>query len=371
MENKFLFYQAVSALPEGLSLSDYEWNFYNDNAGKQILTVTLTNVQDGQTLVYDAASGQWINGAGGGGTGVNVTVGTVEPTSPTTGDIWFDTTDDTLYLFDGTVFAASVGPVGPKGDTGDTGATGPPGPTGVVAATLPITYDSGTETVAFDNTAVGSLTGIDYIGFDTAAAHDPEPGQISWDADHETLVVGLDAHVNLQVGQEHVVRVKNQSTTTAIEDGKAVMFVGATGDTVVVSPASSNGSYDSNLLVGVTTESIPADGFGFVTQFGFVNGIKTDYAGWQLGSFLYVDPTSPGDLTNTQPDSPAWRRPVAAVTRVQQSSGRILVRTLPSTKINSLDDVTITTPADGDFLLYNGTAWVNSPTVTWGDLSGA
>ncbi len=158
MENKFLFYQAVSALPEGLSLSDYEWNFYNDNAGKQILTVTLTNVQDGQALVYDAASGQWINGAGG-GTGVNVTVGTVEPTSPTTGDIWFDTTDDTLYLFDGTVFAASVGPVGPKGDTGDTGATGPPGPTGVVAATSPLVYSSETQTVSLGSVTWGDLSG--------------------------------------------------------------------------------------------------------------------------------------------------------------------------------------------------------------------
>jgi len=371
MENKFLFYQAVSALPEGLSLSDYEWNFYKDNAGKQILTVTLTDVQDGQTLVYDEVSGQWVNGAGGGGTGVNVTVGTVEPTDPATGDIWFDTTDDTLYLFDGTVFAASVGPVGPKGDTGDTGPAGPPGPTGVVAATLPITYDSETQTVGFDGTAVANLDPVNYIGFNTAAGVDPEPGQISWDADFETLMVGLDAHVNLQVGQEHVIRVKNQSNTTAIEDGKAVMVVGATGDTIVVSPASSNGSYEPSVLVGITTETIPADGFGFVTQFGFVNGIKTDYAGWQLGSLLYVDPASPGDLTHIQPAAPAWRAPIAAVTRLQQSSGRILVRAIPSVHMHDLDDVVLTSPADGDFLLYNGTAWENRPTITWGDLSGA
>jgi hypothetical protein len=196
MENKFLFYQAVSALPEGLSLSDYEWKFYSDNAGKQILTVTLTDVEDGQTLVYDEASGQWVNGAGGAGTGVTVTVGTVEPTEPATGDIWFDTTDDTLYLFDGTVFAASVGPVGPKGDTGDTGATGPPGPQGdtgatgpqgpqgiqgetgatgatgatgpqgpqgdpgVVAATAPILYNSETQTVSLDSVTWGQLAGV-------------------------------------------------------------------------------------------------------------------------------------------------------------------------------------------------------------------
>jgi hypothetical protein len=370
MENKFLFYQAVSALPEGLSLSDYEWKFYSDNAGKQILTVTLTDVEDGQTLVYDADAGQWVNGAGGGGTGVTVTVGTVEPTDPATGDIWFDTTDDTLYLFDGTVFAASVGPVGPKGDTGDTGPAGPPGPTGVVAATLPITYDSGTQTVGFDGSAVGNLTEVDYIDFDTAAAHDPEEGEISWDADFDTLVVGLPDAVNLRVGQMHGIRVKNSSGSTPIAKGTPVMFAGATGDTVTVTPAVSNGSYEPDLLVGITYQEIDADGFGFVMQFGAVDHIKTDYAGWALGDLLYIDASSPGVLTKTQPVAPAWRRPIAAVTRVDANSGRIVVRALPSTHIHDIDDVTITSAANNDFLVYDGTEWVNQNGLTWGQVAG-
>ena len=370
MENKFLFYQAVSALPEGLSLSDYEWNFYKDNAGKQILTVTLTDVEDGQTLVYDEASGQWVNGAGGGGTGVTVTVGTVEPTAPATGDIWFDTTDDTLYLFDGTVFAASVGPVGPKGDTGDTGPAGPEGPTGVVAATLPITYDSGTKTVGFDGSAVGNLTEVDYIDFDTAAAHDPEEGEISWDADFDTMVVGLPGAVNLRTGLQHGFRVKNASGTTAIGKGKVVMFAGAAGDTVTVTPASSNGSYDNNYIVGITYQEIAADDFGFVMQFGFVDHIKTDYAGWALGDLLYSDASNPGELTKTQPAAPAWRRPIAAVTRVDANSGRIIVRALPSNHMHDMDDVSITSAANNDFLVYDGTEWVNQNGVTWGQIAG-
>lgn len=370
MENKFLFYQAVSALPEGLSLSDYEWKFYSDNAGKQILTVTLTDVEDGQTLVYDEASGQWVNGAGGAGTGVTVTVGTVEPTDPATGDIWFDTTDDTLYLFDGTVFAASVGPVGPKGDTGDTGPAGPPGPTGVVAATLPITYDSGTQTVGFDGSAVGNLTEVDYIDFDTTADHDPEEGEISWDADFDTLVVGLPDDVNLRVGQMHGIRAKNASGTTAIEKGKPVMFAGAAGDTVTVTPAISNGTYEPNLMLGVTDQEIAAEDFGFVTQFGFVDHIKTDYTGWQLGSLLYIDPANPGELTHIEPTAPAWRRPIAAVTRLHQNTGRIFVRALPSTHIYDIDDVTITSAANNDFLVYDGTEWVNQNGLTWGQIAG-
>lgn len=53
-----------------------------------------------------------------------------------------------------------AGASGPKGDTGDTGpagpsgATGPQGDPGVVAADAPITYDSGTQTVGIDQTAL-------------------------------------------------------------------------------------------------------------------------------------------------------------------------------------------------------------------------
>jgi hypothetical protein len=51
------------------------------------------------------------------------------------------------------------GPQGPKGDKGDKGDTGDPG---VVAASAPITYDSGTQTVGIDQTGIthGLLTGL-------------------------------------------------------------------------------------------------------------------------------------------------------------------------------------------------------------------
>ena len=157
-----------------------------------------------------------------------------------------------------------------------------------------------------------------------------DPGEISWDTDFETLAIVLNDHVTLQTGQEHLIRVKNDSGDTAIPDARVVMFAGATGDTVTVTPAVADGSVNPNYLVGITTQEIPADGFGFVTQFGFVNHIKTDYDGWSLGSLLYADPVNPGLLTTTTPTSPEWDRPIAAVTRLHPESGRILVRALPS-----------------------------------------
>lgn len=56
-----------------------------------------------------------------------------------------------------------AGPAGPAGPTGATGATGATGPAGVVAATAPIAYDSGTQTVS-TSMATGKLLGRSTAG---------------------------------------------------------------------------------------------------------------------------------------------------------------------------------------------------------------
>lgn len=40
---------------------------YAPNAMEALVDVDLTNLQNGQTLVYNSTSGKWENGAGGGG----------------------------------------------------------------------------------------------------------------------------------------------------------------------------------------------------------------------------------------------------------------------------------------------------------------
>lgn len=180
------------------------------------------------------------------------------------------------------------------------------------------------------NTTIEStkLAAQDYIKFDTTyAGGSQQPGELAWDADNETLEFQLDSHVTLQIGQEHVLRVKNASGSVAIPERTVVMFAGAAGDTITVSPAVSDGTVNVNYLAGITTEEIPADGFGFVTQLGFINQVNTN--GWAIGTLLYSDPATPGGLTDVEPETPAWTMPVAAVTTQSTTAGRMLVRAIP------------------------------------------
>jgi hypothetical protein len=223
-------------------------------------------------------------------------------------------------------------------------------------------YPNGTASNETDLTYIESISSPDFIQFDTTPENIPTaPGNLWWNSDFETLNIQIDDAVTLQVGQEHVIRVKNNSGSVAIPERTPVMFAGATGDTVKVSPADASNVFTipSDYFVGITTEEIPADGFGFVTQFGFINQVNT--AAWTIGTLLYVDPATPGGLTATRPAAPAWQTPIAAVTRQQTNSGRILVRAIPGILVNHLEGINIASPQDDDLLSYETSSglWVN------------
>lgn len=197
------------------------------------------------------------------------------------------------------------------------------------------------------------------VQFDTTADVVAGIGELAWNADQETLDLGLDGGVTLQVGQEHVVRVKNASASVAIPNGTFVMFAGAAGDTVTVAPAITDGSVTHQYMLGVATEEIPADGFGFVTTDGTVNDLNT--AVWPVGTILYADPTTAGSFTATEPSAPNLKLPIAAVVKSGSgTSGKILVRMHVGETIEGLHDVQLGTLAAGEVIQYDGTKWVNA-----------
>lgn len=111
--------------------------------------VDTTDATDSQALVYNVATSSWIPGdaVGGGATGPTGPTGPIfsieasadAPTSPISGEAWFNIDDGKLYFYYVDVDSSQwveVATSGSQGVTGPTGAsvTGPTGPAGADGA---------------------------------------------------------------------------------------------------------------------------------------------------------------------------------------------------------------------------------------------
>ena len=259
--------------------------------------------------------------------------------------------------------AIKYGKVSIRSGTTGGGGGGGVGPD-AISAELPATYNNTSYVISVDQGSFDYIENLDYAKFDTTSTAADGIGILKWSQEFETLETKLDDGVTIHFGQAHLVRVKNASGSVAIPKMSVVMFAGATGDTVTVSPAVTDGSVSEDYIVGVTTEEIPADGFGFVTQFGFISNVNT--AAYSLGDLLWADPSVAGGLTTTPPVAPNLKLPLAAVTRVNASSGRVLVRAYVGKKLGELHDVTTTGATDGQVLAYDSAAGVWGPITVSG-----
>lgn len=175
------------------------------------------------------------------------------------------------------------------------------------------------------------LSQTSYVNFDTAfAGYVPTtPGTMVWNPDERTVDLRLvDGGPNLQIGQETVYRVRNQSGVT-IPNGAVVAAAGTTGNSgrILVSLADL-ASIPGEYVMGVATEAIGNNADGFVTHFGKVRGVDTTGASvgetWVDGDILYAHPTQSGKLTKIKPLSV---RPVqVALVLNAGSNGNLVVR---------------------------------------------
>lgn len=210
----------------------------------------------------------------------------------------------------------------------------------------------------------------DYIDLPENGPHVTQARRVQWNRDDGTMDVGLYGGSVLQVGQETMFYSKNTSGSL-IANGTPVMFTGTVGASgkLTFGLAVADGSVPADYMMGVTTQDIDDNAFGYVTAFGLVRGFNTTGAPygevWADGDLLYFDPATPGTWTNIQPAAPNINVPVAVVINAGGGgSGSIFVRMKVSESLNRLQDVYINgTPSDFDVLLYDATQsrWENKP----------
>jgi hypothetical protein len=168
-------------------------------------------------------------------------------------------------------------------------------------------------------------------------------GDVFWNTNDDTVSIKQTENVTQQVGQEFLIKVKN-NTAGQVLNGTVVYITGSVDGRITIEPARGS-NLDTDIVdvtVGLTTENIPAGSFGFVTTSGFVNDLNT--SGFTLGDTLFLSPTVWGGVTNVEPDYPNYAIQVGFVTNVDPILGSVFVRVKDVSKTRNIKGVEIVSP---------------------------
>ena len=221
------------------------------------------------------------------------------------------------------------------------------------------TLDDGTTYVCSDATtgaAVWAIQEVNYIDFNTAAAHSVAVGELAWNSTDGTLNLGLQGGLINRLGQQVVVKARNTSGSL-ISKGSVVKVVGVAGGFIGISLAQADSDANSATAFGIVAEDIADSSNGFVAINGIIHALNTN--AFTEGDILYLSPTVAGEITNVKPSSPNHIVIIGYCAKKSLTDGHILLHVQNGYELNELHDVTITSVANGNFLEYNGTLWVN------------
>lgn len=209
-------------------------------------------------------------------------------------------------------------------------------------------------------TGAESISNIDFAQFDTTVTPVEAVAKMQWDDGNGTLQVGLKGgNVNLQLGQEVVARVYNDSGV-ALTDGQVVYISGSQGNRIAVKLAKADSEATSAGTLGVVTEPIAIGAEGFITMTGAVNKLNT--TGLTAGALLYLSASTAGAYTQTPPTAPNHRVTIGYVERVDNIVGSIYVKVDNGYELDELHNVVITSPTSGQTLVYDAVqgVWENA-----------
>jgi Uncharacterized conserved protein (DUF2190) len=203
---------------------------------------------------------------------------------------------------------------------------------------------------------------LDALDFDLTPTIADTTGRLNWDSIYGTLAVHLAGNnVHLQVGQEQVVLVRN-NTGSALSDGQVVYITGSTGEIPTVALANNKAWLTASRTLGVVTEPIAHGAQGYVTLTGIINGLNTN--AFTEGAAIWLDSLD-GQFTETMPQAPYNEVLLGYIVKKAGGNGSIFVRSQ-----NSFDTSFIRNQYNAK---ENKTAWlrkVKADTVIVDNLTG-
>jgi len=223
-----------------------------------------------------------------------------------------------------------------------------------------ITYNPATNRLSLDN--------VQWDLTPTPVA--PAEGLMYWNTEDGTLNLGMPGgSVNLQIGQEMLLRAKNE-TGAPITNGQLVYISGGTGNNAIISLAKADAEITSATTIGMATEAIADSHFGYVTLIGLVRDVNT--ISYTAGTSLYLSAATAGAYTSTKPVAPNHLVTIGVVIRQHATEGVIFVRIDNGYELSELHDVYINSIADGNILQYvnANSRWENKTLAGAGLVSG-
>jgi hypothetical protein len=242
-----------------------------------------------------------------------------------------------------------------------------------------ITLTPSADSIIIESLGGGGGNPFDYIQFNLLPTSIPsDVGVLYWDeADgNKTLSLTMDGgSVTQHIGQVFYIRVK---ATAPITKGQVVMITGTVGTSGAYEAQPAFEITDGHTILGVATEDIASNDFGYITEMGLVRGISADGSiygeVWSDGDELFWNPNNlyPGGLTNVKPLAPDVKASIGSVVKASNGmAGSIYVRINPGSELGGTDsNVEFDTLTDGDLILYSGDGgyWTN---VTFEDFKNS
>jgi hypothetical protein len=219
-----------------------------------------------------------------------------------------------------------------------------------------------------------SVVSSSYIDLDVLANGDipsHKAGRIFFGEEDGALEVYNEiADFTLQVGQENIIRVYNDSGVDIL-NGTPVRVSGSQGDRLKIFPATSpnhTSSYDfENHIIGVATHDIGIGTEGYATTQGIVRGVITNT--FSAGDILFLQTGSPSTPSeyyrNTPPPFPYDIIQVGYVARSASPNGFIYVSAKEPTHFGNISGLSGSVASTGDLWVYqSNNAWTPTKTLS-------
>ena len=201
-----------------------------------------------------------------------------------------------------------------------------------------------------------------YIDFNKTATPAFAEGRVNWIDDTKTLAIDTDVNnVQIEVGHQTVVRVRNESSATILK-GRVVYMSGSSGNRPLIYTSSYELDPTSADTLGLVAADINNNNNGYVISNGIIRDVNT--SAFTAGTALYL--SSSGQITSTVPVAPLHTVRLGKVITSNATTGIIHIDIANGYEIGELHDVidNSTNTTHGALLVKSGSVWKNGYQLT-------